>query len=120
MSTGAIGLDRDLRNIEVRPDNGRLEDTRDPEAIQVEIARTRASLNRKLAELERRLSPSRRLAQAKRSLHPGRLDPRPYPEWIAVGAVVTGSLLALAGWRRSRRVAEDELEDLVIFETSCR
>ena len=98
---------------------------REAEAIEADIARTRASLNRRLIELERRLSPSHRLAEARRSLDPRRLDlrrldPRPYPEWIAAGSVAVGAVLALAGWRRSRRASdEDVLADLVIFETSC-
>jgi hypothetical protein len=87
-------------------------------AIEADIARTRASLNRKLQELESRLSPSERLARVKSRLDLRRLDPRPHPEWLAVAAVVAGSLLALAGWRRSRPAALDEadLEELVIFD----
>lgn len=109
MTTGVIGLDTEARDAEPRG----------TDAIEADIARTRASLNRKLAELERRLSPSRRLAAARRTLDPSRLDPRPYPEWIAVGAIAAGTLLALAGWRRYRSVnADDDLEDLVIFESS--
>jgi hypothetical protein len=86
---------------------------RDVVAIEAEIARTRASLNRRLEELEHRLSPSQRLAEVK-----SRLNPRPHPEWLAVAAIVAGSLLALAGWRRSRQPALDEadLEELVIFD----
>jgi hypothetical protein len=91
---------------------------RDVAAIEAEIARTRASLNRRLQELEHRLSPTERLAQVKSQLDIRRLDPRPYPEWIAVAAVIAGSLLALAGWRRSRQPALDEadLDELVIFD----
>jgi hypothetical protein len=91
---------------------------RDVVAIEAEIARTRASLNRRLEELEHRLSPSQRLAEVKSRIDIRRLDPRPHPEWLAVAAVVTGSLLALAGWRRSRQAALDEadLDELVIFD----
>lgn len=91
---------------------------RDVAAIEAEIARTRASLNRRLQELEHRLSPTERLAQVKSQLDIRRLDPRPHPEWIAVAAVVAGSLLALAGWRRSRQPTLDEadLDELVIFD----
>lgn len=85
--------------------------------IEGDIARTRASLNRRLQELEHRLSPGEKLAQVKSRLDVRRFDPRPHPEWIAAGAVALGSVLALAGWRRSRSAAIDEadLEDVVIF-----
>ena len=54
----------------------------------------------------------------KSSLDPRRLDPRPYPEWIAVGAIALGTVLAFAGWRRTREAALDEgdLEEVVIFD----
>ena len=89
--------------------------------IEADIARTRASLNRKLQELEQRLSPSQRMAEVKAKLDPRRFDPRPYPEWIAVGAVALGTVLALAGWRRSRgngyaELRDDDLDDLLVFE----
>jgi hypothetical protein len=91
---------------------------RDVTAIEADIARTRASLNRRLQELEHRLSPGERLAQVKATLDPRRLDPRPYPEWMAAAFVAIGAGLALAGWRRSRKAALDEadLEELVIFD----
>lgn len=86
--------------------------------IEADIARTRASLNRKIQEIEQRLSPSGQLARVKSSIDPRRFDPRPHPEWIAVGAIALGSLLALAGWRRSRNGAadEDDLADIVLFD----
>ena len=94
---------------------------RDADVIEADIARTRASLNRKLQELERRLSPSRRVAEVRRRINPGRFDPRHHPEWIAAAAVVAGALMAFAGWRRSRPAGTGtpELEDLVIFEAVC-
>jgi hypothetical protein len=86
-------------------------------AIEADIARTRASLNSRLQELESRLSPSERLARVKSRLDLRRLDPRPHPEWMAVGLVALGAALALAGWRR-RPPALDEadLEELLIFD----
>lgn len=96
-----------------------VEDTpREFAEIEADIARTRASLNRKIQELEKRLSPSERVAEVKRRLDPRRLDPRPYPEWMAVGAIALGACLAITGWRRSRvRVADDtDLEDVIVFE----
>jgi hypothetical protein len=91
---------------------------RDVAAIEADIARTRASLNRRLQELEHRLSPAERFAEVKSRLDIRKLDPRPYPEWIAVGAIVTGTVLALAGWRRSRQPALDvaDLQELVLFD----
>lgn len=93
-------------------------EARDVTAIEADIARTRASLNRRLQELESRLSPGERLAQVKSSLDLRRFDPRPHPEWIAVAMVTLGAGLALAGWRRSRQPGLDEadLEELVIFD----
>jgi MYXO-CTERM domain-containing protein len=90
---------------------------RDVAAIEADIARTRASLNRRLQELEHRLSPSERLARVKSRLDVRRLDPRPHPEWMAVGLVALGAALALAGWRR-RKPALDEadLEELVLLD----
>jgi hypothetical protein len=92
--------------------------TREFERIENDIARTRASLNRRIQELEQRLSPTERLAQVKSSLDPRRLDPRLHPEWLAVGAIALGSALAFAGWRRSRTAVLDEgdLEEVVIFD----
>ena len=92
--------------------------TREFERIELDIARTRASLNRRIQALEHRLSPSERLAQVKSSLDPRRFDPRPYPEWMAVGAIALGIVLAFAGWRRTREAAIDEadLEEVVIFD----
>ena len=86
--------------------------------IEADIARTRASLNRRIQELESRLSPTERFAQVKARLDPRRLDPRAHPEWVAVAAVVAGAALALAGWRRSRPTAFDDgdLDEVVIFE----
>lgn len=86
--------------------------------IEADIARTRASLNRKIQEIEQRLSPSEQLARVKSSINPQRFDPRPHPEWIAVGAIALGTLLAFAGWRRSRngRFDEDDLTDVVLFD----
>jgi hypothetical protein len=93
------------------------EATREFAEIEADIARTRASLNRKLQELEQRLSPTERLSQVKARLDPKRLDPRPYPEWIAVAAVVVGAAMAVTGWRRSRHVETDDadLDEVVIF-----
>jgi hypothetical protein len=94
------------------------ESTREFAEIEADIARTRASLNRKLQELEYRLSPSERLSQVKARLDVRRLDPRRYPEWVAVGAVVIGGAMALAGWRRARQPVLDDgdLDEVVIFD----
>ena len=99
------------------------ETPRELSEIEADIARTRASLNRKLIELEKRLSPSHQIAQVKARYNPRRLDPRPYPEWIAVAAVAVGTVLALRGWRQARAPLADEtdLEDVIVFEAvDCR
>jgi hypothetical protein len=70
---------------------------RSPEEIQSQIAETRAALDRKVQELERRLSPSARLQQLRS--HAG--DDRTIA-WAAVAAVATGAGLALNGWRKAR------------------
>lgn len=69
----------------------------DPAAIEAEIARTRASLDRKLHALEARLNPRTRLAEVR-----ARLDPRPYTQWAAVAAVAVGTWMAVSGLRRYR------------------
>jgi hypothetical protein len=68
---------------------------RTPEEIQSQIAETRASLDRKLQELEHRLSPRERLQRVAAHLHPEQFAP-----WAAVGAIATGTYLAVRGWRR--------------------
>lgn len=95
-----------------------VETPRDLAQIEAEIARTRASLNRKIEELERRLSPSHKIAEVKQRLDLRQLDPRPYPHWLAAGAVALGAVLAITGWRKYRRVEhlEADLDDVVIFE----
>jgi hypothetical protein len=92
--------------------------TRDFAEIEADIARTRASLNRRLQELEQRLSPSGQLNEVRARLRPERFDPRRYPEWVAVAAVAAGAAMALAGWLRTRpaRLDEGDLDDVVIFE----
>lgn len=72
-------------------------DSNDPVALQADIARTRASLDRKLHELEYRLNPKVKIAQIK-----SRLDPRPYSGWIAIAAVAAGAWMTIAGVRRYR------------------
>ena len=88
-------------------------DTSEPnfEAIEGEIAETRASLDRKIEELERRLDPRQvgvRLRHA--------LSPEPYLGWIAASAVAVGSVLAARGLRRppkQRAAIPDEAWDYV-------
>ena len=70
----------------------------DPAVLEAEIARTRASLDSKLQELERRFSPRERLAEVR-----ARLDPRPYAGWAAVAAVAAGTWMAVSGVRRRYR-----------------
>lgn len=74
---------------------------RDPEVIEAEITRTRASLDRKLHELERRLSPAHRFAQVREQVRE-RIDVGPIAAWGAVAAVAVGSVMAVSGLRRAR------------------
>jgi hypothetical protein len=69
-----------------------------PEAIESQIATTRASLDYKLHELERRLSPKARLADLQ-----ARVRPQNYLGAAAVAAIGIGAGLAVAGWRRVKR-----------------
>lgn len=78
----------------------------DPAVLQAEIARTRASLDRKLSELEYRLNPKVKFAQLKT-----RLDPRPYTGWIAAGAIAAGVWMMVAGLRRYRFARRPGMDD---------
>jgi hypothetical protein len=72
-------------------------------AIESDILRTRASLDRKLNEIERRLAPDHVKAELKQALK-RRLDPEPYLGWIATGLVAVGGWMAVRGARRHREV----------------
>lgn len=74
-----------------------------PEAIELRIASTRASLDDKLYELERRLSPKARLSDLQQ-----RVRPEQYMGAAAAAAVALGACLAVAGWRRIRRQSNVE------------
>lgn len=80
-------------------------DTSPPQmtAIESDIVRTRASLDRKLSEIERRLAPAHVKAELKHALK-RRLDPEPYLGWIATGLVAVGGWMAVRGARRHREV----------------
>lgn len=71
------------------------------DAIESDIARKRASLDRKLNEIERRLAPDHVKAELKDALK-RRLDPEPYLGWIATGLVAVGGWMAVRGARRHR------------------
>ena len=72
-------------------------------AIESDIIRTRASLDRKLSEIERRLAPDHVKAELKDALK-RRLNPEPYLGWIATGLVAVGGWMAVRGARRHRDV----------------
>jgi Protein of unknown function (DUF3618) len=65
--------------------------------LEEEIAGTRASLNRKIDEIERRLTPAHIKAQVRQ-----KLDPESYTVWLALGAVALGVLIAVRSWPRQR------------------
>jgi hypothetical protein len=80
-------------------------ETSEPEmaAIESDIVRKRASLDRKLHEIERRLAPDHVKAELKEALK-RRIDPEPYLGWIATGLVAVGGWMAVRGARRHRSV----------------
>jgi Protein of unknown function (DUF3618) len=71
--------------------------------IESDIVRTRASLDRKLHEIERRLAPSHVKAELREALR-RRVNPEPYLGWIATGLVAVGGWMAVRGARRHREV----------------
>jgi hypothetical protein len=71
---------------------------RSPEELEMRIAETRASLDMKVQELERRLSPREQARRVR-----ARLDPEPYLGVGAAAAVVTGAVMAAVGLRRRRQ-----------------
>jgi hypothetical protein len=71
---------------------------RSPAEIESRIEEKRADLERKLEQLEKRLSPREQFQRMK-----ARIDPERYIGWAALGAVATGTYLAVNGWRRAHR-----------------
>ena len=76
--------------------SGSTETRRSPEEIEMQIAHTRASLDAKIQELERRLSPREQMSRVR-----AQLNPEPYLGCIAATAVAAGAALAYRGWRRA-------------------
>lgn len=66
-------------------------------SLEEEIADTRASLNRKIDEIERRLTPAHIRARVRQ-----KLDPESYTLWLAVGAIALGAMMAARNWPRHR------------------
>jgi hypothetical protein len=82
-----------------------------PDVIESEIEMTRASLDRRISELERRLDPRRRVQSVRHEL-----DARA-PQllaWGALAAIATGTAMAVSGWRRVRAG-----EDGSVFLCEC-
>jgi hypothetical protein len=69
------------------------------EDLRADIAVKRASLDWKVRELERRLSPRERFARMRSAVRES--APR-YAALAAAGAVVTGIVMALRAWRGLR------------------
>ena len=90
-------------------------DERTPEEIERNIEATRASLRDTLTELEHRLSPSERVQEIRDRINPQSLLP-----WAAVGAVATGAVLAVRGFRRRRATSVEDsgLEEVVCFDAA--
>ena len=89
-------------------------DDRTPEQIERDIANTRESLKGKLSELEHRLSPGERMREVRQRLTPETVAP-----WAAVGAIATGTVLALRGLRRHRPSTDAETDEEVLDEVVC-
>lgn len=70
--------------------------------LEVEIAETRQSLDRKLDEIGRRLQPSELTSELTEAVKE-RLDPEPYLGYIAGGLVALGTVMAVRGLRRRNR-----------------
>ena len=81
-----------------------------PEEIERNIATTRASLKGKLNELEHRLSPGERMHEMRQHFNADAVAP-----WAAVGAIATGTALAMRGLRRRHTSSSEEPVD----ETVC-
>ena len=89
-------------------------ETQKPEEIETQIAQTRASLDAKIHELERRLSPREQMARMR-----SQLNPEPYLGLLAASAVAAGVALAYRGWRRcqgTNGVAAPAIDDPVSAE----
>ena len=92
---------------------------RSPAEIESRIEQKRASLDRKLTALEHKLSPREQLHRVT-----DRVNAEAVLGWAAVGAVATGALLAVNGWRRHHGAnghVETEndlagLEDVVVLD----
>ncbi len=74
----------------------------DPTRIERDIAYTRASLHRKIDELQHRLNPRERMrAETDRVKSAVRnVDPRPYAGAAALAAIGVGTAMAVRGLRR--------------------
>ena len=88
---------------------------RTPEQIEADIAATRASLDRKLQDIEARLSPRARLNELRARVHPEN-----YLGLAAVAAIATGIALAMRGLRRTgREEAAVMVDDLGFAAVVC-
>ena len=76
-----------------------------PEELEMRIAETRASLDVKVRELERRLSPREQARRVR-----ARLNPEPFLGFGAAAAVVTGAVMATLGLKRRRRASSRPVE----------
>jgi len=81
--------------------------------LEIEIAETRQSLDRKLGEIGRRLQPGELTSELTGAVRE-RLDPEPYLGYIAAGLVAVGTLLAVRGLRGRRHqtafLSSDDIE----------
>lgn len=87
---------------------------RSPAEIEANIAATRASLDRKLHDLEARLSPRARFIELR-----ARVRPQDYLGLAAVAAIATGAAMAVRGLRRTRREDPTLLDDVELATIVC-
>jgi hypothetical protein len=73
----------------------------DPEALEHRIRDTRANLDSKMDELQRRLDPRVRAEALKQDLR-ARWSTGAYQGWVAAGAIAAGVWMTVAGLRRAR------------------
>lgn len=74
-------------------------------SLERDIAHTRAALDRKVDEIERRLRPAE-ITETLKARVREKLDPEPYLGWIATSLVAIGGVMAVRGWRQ-RRAPQD-------------
>lgn len=87
--------------------------------LEIEIAETRQSLDRKLDEIGHRLQPSELKSELAGAVKE-RLDPHPYLGYIAGGLVAVGTFMAVRGLNSRRHRAEFPSSDYIEYPDDSR